>query len=79
MKLISKKLYLQLGANIDIESVISYSWPCLFLQIDRLFEWKRGPASQIEDTIKKQKKNTKLEFEERVQLVVREFAEQVTF
>lgn len=45
-------------------------------KIDRLFEWKRGPASQIEDTVKKQKKNTKLEFEERVQLVVNEFSEQ---
>lgn len=29
------------------------------------------------DTIKKQKKNTKQEFDERVQIVVKEFAEQV--
>eukprot|EP00794_Sanderia_malayensis_P007046 gene7046-7837_t len=45
-------------------------------KIDRLFEWKRSPATQIEDTIRKQKKNTKLEFEERCQLAIREFSEQ---
>ena len=48
-----------------------------FSQVDRLFEWKRGPASQIDDTVKKQKKNTKTEFEGRVQQVIGEFAEQV--
>lgn len=48
-----------------------------FLKVDRLFEWKRGPNSGIVDTIKKQKKNTKQEFDERVQIVVKEFAEQV--
>ena len=31
------------------------------------------------DTIKKQKKNTKQEFDERVQIVIKEFAEQVSF
>ncbi|XP_067042047.1 eukaryotic translation initiation factor 5B-like isoform X2 [Acropora muricata] len=45
-------------------------------KVDRLFEWKRGPNSGIVDTIKKQKKNTKQEFEERLQIVVKEFAEQ---
>lgn len=48
-----------------------------FFKVDRLFEWKRGPNSGIVDTIKKQKKNTKQEFDERVQIVVKEFAEQV--
>lgn len=45
-------------------------------KVDRLFEWKRGPNSGIVDTIKKQKKNTKQEFDERVQIAVKEFAEQ---
>ncbi|RMX39251.1 hypothetical protein pdam_00018988, partial [Pocillopora damicornis] len=46
-------------------------------KVDRLFEWKRGPNSGIVDTIKKQKKNTKQEFDERVQIVIKEFSEQV--
>lgn len=45
-------------------------------KVDRLFEWKRGPNSGIVDTIKKQKKNTKQEFDERVQIVIKEFSEQ---
>ena len=47
------------------------------MKVDRLFEWKRGPNSGIVDTIKKQKKNTKQEFDERVQIVIKEFSEQV--
>ena len=49
----------------------------IVLKVDRLFEWKRGPNSGIVDTIKKQKKNTKQEFDERVQIVIKEFSEQV--
>ena len=49
----------------------------IVFKVDRLFEWKRGPNSGIVDTIKKQKKNTKQEFDERVQIVIKEFSEQV--
>lgn len=48
------------------------------LKVDRLFEWKRGPNSGIMDTVKKQKRNTKQEFDERVQVVLKEFSEQVS-
>lgn len=48
------------------------------LKVDRLFEWKRGPNSGIVDTVKKQKRNTKQEFDERVQVVLKEFSEQVS-
>lgn len=50
----------------------------LVLKVDRLFEWKRGPNSGIMDTVKKQKRNTKQEFDERVQVVLKEFSEQVS-
>ena len=50
----------------------------LVLKVDRLFEWKRGPNSGIVDTVKKQKRNTKQEFDERVQVVLKEFSEQVS-
>lgn len=46
-------------------------------QIDRLFDWRRLPTSSVREAIKKQKQNTKDEFEERVRGVVAEFAEQV--
>ena len=49
----------------------------LYPQIDRLFDWRRTPTSSVRDTVKKQKVNTKDEFEERVRGVVTEFAEQV--
>ncbi|XP_020915031.1 eukaryotic translation initiation factor 5B isoform X2 [Exaiptasia diaphana] len=45
-------------------------------KVDRLFEWKRGPDSSIMNTIRKQKRHTKQEFEERVKIVIQEFAEQ---
>ena len=57
--------------------MFSFLQESVFLQVDRLFEWKRGPNSSIIDTIKKQKRNTKQEFEERVQITINEFAEQV--
>ena len=64
-----------LSANLKVDGKVYFAVICL--KVDRLFEWKRGPNSGIVDTIKKQKKNTKQEFDERVQIVVKEFAEQV--
>ena len=49
----------------------------LFIQIDRLFDWHRNPSAGIKDTLKRQKPNTRAEFEERVKQVSTEFAEQV--
>ncbi len=46
-------------------------------QIDRLFQWQSNPHADIVNTIKKQKANTKAEFDERAQKIVVEFAEQV--
>lgn len=63
------------NANLKVGGKAYFAVICL--KVDRLFEWKRGPNSGIFDTIKKQKKNTKQEFDERVQIVVKEFAEQV--
>ena len=46
-------------------------------KIDRLFDWRRMPTSSVKEAVKKQNKNTKDEFDERVKGVVTEFAEQV--
>lgn len=46
-------------------------------QIDRLFDWQRNPNSGVRETIKRQKTNTKNQFDERVKLTVTEFAEKV--
>ncbi|XP_019859915.1 PREDICTED: eukaryotic translation initiation factor 5B-like [Amphimedon queenslandica] len=45
-------------------------------KIDRLYNWLRNPTSSVKDTLKKQKQNTKAEFDERVQSVILQFAEQ---
>ncbi|XP_070553820.1 eukaryotic translation initiation factor 5B-like isoform X2 [Ptychodera flava] len=45
-------------------------------KIDRLFEWKSSPHADVSNVIKKQKPNTKIEFDERVTQVITEFAEQ---
>ncbi|XP_078683623.1 eukaryotic translation initiation factor 5B-like [Branchiostoma floridae x Branchiostoma belcheri] len=45
-------------------------------KIDRLYEWKPSPNTDVRDTIKKQKRNTKDEFDERVKVAITEFAEQ---
>ncbi|XP_068458112.1 eukaryotic translation initiation factor 5B isoform X4 [Clinocottus analis] len=45
-------------------------------KIDRLYDWKRSPESDVVSTLKKQKKNTKDEFDERTKAVVVEFAQQ---
>lgn len=47
------------------------------LQIDRLYDWKKSPETDVVATLKKQKKNTKDEFDERVKAVIVEFAQQV--
>ena len=49
---------------------------CVCVQIDRLFEWQRNPRAGVRDTLKRQKTITKDQFDERVQLVTTEFAEQ---
>jgi len=45
-------------------------------KIDRLFEWKKGPNVQVSETIKKQKKATKQDFDERTNIVIAQMAEQ---
>ncbi|CAB3992362.1 eukaryotic translation initiation factor 5B [Paramuricea clavata] len=45
-------------------------------KVDRLYEWKRGPNSSIVDTLKKQGRSTKQEFEERMNKIIGEFAEE---
>lgn len=62
------------------------SWVALFsdfagsvcLKIDRLYDWKRSPDTDVVATLKKQKKNTKDEFDERAKAVIVEFAQQVS-
>ncbi|KAJ8397916.1 hypothetical protein AAFF_G00432630 [Aldrovandia affinis] len=43
--------------------------------IDRLYDWKEGPEEDVLATLKKQKKNTQDEFEERVKAIMLEFAQ----
>ncbi|XP_054829515.1 eukaryotic translation initiation factor 5B isoform X2 [Eublepharis macularius] len=45
-------------------------------KIDRLYDWKKSPDSDVAVTLKKQKKNTKDEFEERAKAIIVEFAQQ---
>ncbi|AWO95512.1 hypothetical protein SMAX5B_002147 [Scophthalmus maximus] len=45
-------------------------------KIDRLYDWKRSPETDVHTTLKKQKKNTKDEFDERAKAVIVEFAQQ---
>lgn len=45
-------------------------------KIDRLYDWKKSPETDVAATLKKQKKNTKDEFEERTKAIVLEFAQQ---
>lgn len=47
-------------------------------QIDRLYDWKKSPDTDIVATLKKQKKNTKDEFDERAKVIIVEFAQQVS-
>ncbi|GCB73273.1 eukaryotic translation initiation factor 5B isoform X2 [Scyliorhinus torazame] len=45
-------------------------------KIDRLYDWKKGPDADVVATLKKQKKNTKDEFDERAKSTIVEFAQQ---
>ncbi|KAL7845660.1 hypothetical protein AOLI_G00238520 [Acnodon oligacanthus] len=45
-------------------------------KIDRLYDWKKSPETDVVTTLKKQKKNTKDEFDERARAVIVEFAQQ---
>ncbi|XP_061897351.1 eukaryotic translation initiation factor 5B [Entelurus aequoreus] len=45
-------------------------------KIDRLYEWKKSPETDVFATLKKQKKNTKDEFDERSKAIIVEFAQQ---
>ncbi|KAJ1118406.1 hypothetical protein NDU88_006597 [Pleurodeles waltl] len=45
-------------------------------KIDRLYDWKKSPDTDVVTALKKQKKNTKDEFEERTKAIIVEFAQQ---
>ncbi|XP_062982344.1 eukaryotic translation initiation factor 5B [Elgaria multicarinata webbii] len=45
-------------------------------KVDRLYDWKKSPDTDVAATLKKQKKNTKDEFEERAKAIIVEFAQQ---
>uniref|UniRef100_A0A915JD92 Tr-type G domain-containing protein n=1 Tax=Romanomermis culicivorax TaxID=13658 RepID=A0A915JD92_ROMCU len=45
-------------------------------KIDRLYEWKSQPQSDVEKALKGQKGNTKIEFKDRYEEVLTQFAEQ---
>ncbi|KAK5847428.1 hypothetical protein PBY51_016553 [Eleginops maclovinus] len=45
-------------------------------KVDRLYDWKRSPETDVVATLKKQKKNTKDEFDERAKSIIVEFAQQ---
>lgn len=49
----------------------------LLPQIDRLFQWKTSPQTDVSVTIKKQNTNTKVEFEERSKESILQISEQV--
>lgn len=50
----------------------------LVLQIDRLYQWKPMPHTDIVNAIKKQSPNTKSEFDTRTSEVIVQMAEQVS-
>ncbi|KAG2456911.1 IF2P factor, partial [Polypterus senegalus] len=45
-------------------------------KIDRLYDWKKSSETDVVATLKKQKKNTKDEFDERAKAIIVEFAQQ---
>lgn len=51
----------------------------ILLKIDRLYGWQTNPHSDIVNTLNRQKPNTRMEFNDRVQQVIVQFAEQVCF
>ena len=46
-------------------------------KVDRLYQWQSNPHTDITNQLKKQKANTKIEFNERLDQVKVQFAEQV--
>ncbi|XP_005400804.1 PREDICTED: eukaryotic translation initiation factor 5B [Chinchilla lanigera] len=64
-----------------IESInLLKSKKCPFIvalnKIDRLYDWKKSPDCDVAATLKRQKKNTRDEFEERAKAIIVEFAQQ---
>ncbi len=49
----------------------------MIFQVDRLYQWKSSPGSDIQNVLKKQQQSTKGEFEERMNQVIVQMAEQV--
>ncbi|EDV19967.1 uncharacterized protein TRIADDRAFT_61546 [Trichoplax adhaerens] len=45
-------------------------------KVDRLFEWKKAPHTSVADALKKQKRNVKLEFDDRCRIAITALAEQ---
>uniref|UniRef100_G1M3U3 Eukaryotic translation initiation factor 5B n=1 Tax=Ailuropoda melanoleuca TaxID=9646 RepID=G1M3U3_AILME len=65
----------QIGAtNVPLEAINEQTK--MIKNIDRLYDWKKSPDSDVAATLKKQKKNTKDEFEERAKAIIVEFAQQ---
>ncbi|KAK1876308.1 Eukaryotic translation initiation factor 5B [Dissostichus eleginoides] len=65
----------QIGAtNVPLETIEEQTR--MVKNVDRLYDWKRSPETDVVATLKKQKKNTKDEFDERVKAVIVEFAQQ---
>lgn len=61
---------------VTIHCCLDQSWCCMF-QIDRLYQWKSNPNSDVVNTIKRQQHMAKQEFDERSQMVITQLAEQV--
>ncbi|KAM4684060.1 eukaryotic translation initiation factor 5B isoform 6-T6 [Amazona ochrocephala] len=65
----------QIGAtNVPLEAINEQTK--MVKNIDRLYDWKKSPDTDVAITLKKQKKNTKDEFEERAKAIIVEFAKQ---
>ena len=48
-----------------------------YIQIDRLYQWKPQPMTDVQNTLKKQSQHTKSEFDERTSQVIVQLAEEV--
>lgn len=62
--------------SVDFLCCLQQLW-LVSRQIDRLYDWKKSPDTDVVATLKKQKKNTKDEFDERAKAIIVEFAQQV--
>lgn len=73
-------VYLLLKAFHWILLMLVYdSGMLILLKVDRLYGWQTNPHSDIVNTLNRQKQNTRMEFNDRVQQVIVQFAEQVSF